>query len=125
MGMFDHLRCEMPLPDGRCAPEVEFQTKSIWCGLSRFTITAAGRLIYHRRRSENTTAVAATPSPGRLVPVADVDMDYHGDLAIYGGTGDGVDLSCVVRFTHGTVEWIRPFDSLPEIHQLWLTERGQ
>jgi hypothetical protein len=29
-----------------------------------------------------------------------------------------------VRFTHGTVEWIRALDSLPEIHQRWLMERG-
>ncbi len=46
-------------------------------------------------------------------------MDYHGDLAIHGATGDGVDLSCVECFAHETVEWISPFDALPEIRQLW------
>ena len=57
--------------------------------------------------------------------VGDIDMDFHGDLAISGMTADGVNLSYAVRFTHGIVEWMRAFDSLPEIHRLWLVERGQ
>jgi hypothetical protein len=123
--MFDYLRCEMPMPDGRSVSEVEFQTKSIWCSTDRFTISVAGRLIYHRRRYEMSAAADAKPTLGRLVPVANLDMDYHGDLAISGSSADGVALRLAVRFTHGTVEWIRPFDALPEIHRLWLVERGQ
>ncbi len=43
MGMFDSLRCEVPLPDGR-----EFkglaQTKSLDCLMDTYRITADGRL---------------------------------------------------------------------------------
>ena len=125
MGMFDYLRCEMPMPDGRSVPEVEFQTKSLWCGMDRFTITAAGRLIYHRHRYEAGKAEDERVGFGRPVWVGDFDMDYHGDLRIGGTTSDGIELDCGVRFTHGTVEWIGPFDALPEIHRIWLVERGQ
>ena len=90
--MFDYLRCEMPMPDGRSVPEVEFQTKSLWCCMDRFTITAAGRLIYHRHRYEAGQADDERLGFGRPVWVGDFDMDYHGDLAISGGTVDGDDL---------------------------------
>jgi hypothetical protein len=62
---------------------------------------------------------------GRLVPVGDFVMDCHGDLLIYGTSPEGVTLDYVVRFTHGTVEWIRALEAMPEIHRTWLVERGQ
>jgi hypothetical protein len=119
--MFDDLRCELPMPDGREVLNRSFQTKSLWCSLDRFTISATVRLIYHKRRF--VSAPDGTPLPAEHV--ADIDMDYHGDLAMYGETADGEGVMYVVRFTHGSVEWIWPFEQLTEIHQVWLMERGQ
>jgi len=46
MGMFDEIRCEAPLPDGPGTTGAWFQTKSFpHPSLSRFVITAAGRLV--------------------------------------------------------------------------------
>jgi hypothetical protein len=46
MGMFDEIRCEVPLPDAGDADGILFQSKSFPepC-LQRFTITGTGRLI--------------------------------------------------------------------------------
>jgi len=80
MGIFDYVQCEAALPDNRAAPEPGFQTKSLWCSMDRFTITAAGQLIYHKRRySFASNADALEP-----IHVVDIEMDYHGDLEIYG-----------------------------------------
>lgn len=114
----------MPLPDGLVAPEIEFQTKSIWCSLDLFTITAAGRLIYHCRRYEADGA-GDERRPMRIVPVGDIDMEYHGDLLVHGTMRANMQLDYVVRFTHGTVEWIRPLGAMSEIRRRWLLEKGQ
>lgn len=46
MGMFDEIRCEVPLPDGDDNLGIWFQTKSLPDPfMKRFTITSAGRLI--------------------------------------------------------------------------------
>jgi hypothetical protein len=80
-----------------------------------FTITEAGRLIFHRR------LYSASRMPEH---VADMDLEYHGDIEMHGRTPYGASVRYAVRFTHGAVEGIRPLDSLPEIHQRWLMERG-
>ncbi len=118
--MFDHVSCELPMPDGREVVKDSFQTKSLWCCLDLFTITAAGRLIFHKRRY----SLASATEPPAPVHVADIDMEYHGDIEIYGSTRDQEFVRYAVRFTHGTVEWIRPYEQLPEVHQMWLAERG-
>ena len=103
MGMFDHISCEIPLPDGRQVDSDSFQTKSLECCMDLYTITAAGRLILHRRRY----------STSRMPEhIEDIDTEYHGDIEIYGTMADGKLAFYAVRFTHGTVEWIRPFDTL-------------
>lgn len=46
MGLFDEIRCELPLPDGWIAGESWFQTKSFPDPfMQRYTITSLGRLI--------------------------------------------------------------------------------
>jgi hypothetical protein len=53
MGMYDHLRVEAALP----APEHQersFQTKSLACSLSDYTITADGRLLVRQVEYERT-----------------------------------------------------------------------
>ena len=118
--MFDYVRCEFPVPDWLEVVKDSFQTKSLWCSMDHFTITAAGRLIHHKRRY-------LLPADHELRPpvhVADIDLDYHGDLAIHGNTPGFSSVSYVVRFTHGTVESIRPLEELTDIHRAWLLDRG-
>jgi hypothetical protein len=125
MGIFDYLRLEMPMPDGQEVVPGSFQTKSLWCTMDRFTITSSGRLVFHRPRPGPTPVAEGEPALGRLAPVGDIDLDYHGDLATHGTRADWNFVSYAVRFSHGTVEWIRALDALPAIHQIWLLEKGQ
>jgi len=51
MGLFDYLRCEMPLPPG--APAVsEWQTKSLDCGMNWYAIRSDGALVDRKIRQE-------------------------------------------------------------------------
>jgi hypothetical protein len=46
MGMFDEIRCEVPLPDGGRTADVQFQTKTFPCPcMQRYVITQFGRLV--------------------------------------------------------------------------------
>jgi hypothetical protein len=123
MGMFDYIRCELPMPDGREVQDT-FQSKSLWCCMDQFTITAAGRLIHHPHEFKVASSGGRVAS-AQPVHVADIDMDYHGDLVIHGTANDRASVCYTVRFTHGQVEWIRLFETLPEINRRWLLERGQ
>lgn len=115
MGMFDHATCELPMPDGREMVKDSFQTKSLWNCMDLFTITESGRLVFHKRQY----------STRRMpVHVEDIDLEYHGDIEIHGSSVDGAYLRYAVRFTHGTVEWIRPLESLPDLQRFLLLERG-
>jgi hypothetical protein len=120
MGMFDHVTCELPMPDGRELAKDSFQTASLHCLMDLFTITAAGRLIFHQRR------YYAASGPGARMPehVADIDMNYHGDIEICGTSSDGQLAWYAVRFTLGTLEWIRPFDALSESDRFLPMDRG-
>lgn len=118
--MFDYICCELPMPDGRQVSKDSFQTKSLWRSMDRFTITTAGRLVYHKHRYSDPSAGL----PQSLVHVGDIDLDYHGDLAIHGSRLEDGAVSYVVRFTHGTAESIRRLEELSEIHLTWLLDRG-
>jgi hypothetical protein len=122
MGMFDKLECNMAMPGGR-EPGTLFQTKSLGCCMNRFTIIAEGRLIYHKRRlvsaPDREVRPGASVPKWQAVPVADIDINYHGDIQIYTEGRDGAPMDYVVRFTHGGVEWIKSFDTLPKSHQGW------
>jgi hypothetical protein len=118
--MFDHVTCELPMPDGRDVPKDGFQTKWLRCCMDLFTITAAGRLVYHQRHY----FAASDPDARMPESIADLDLDYHGDIEIYGTSGDGKLARYAVRFTHGTLEWIRPFDALSESDRFAPMDRG-
>jgi len=122
MGMFDTIQCEADLPDGCTVLDRSFQTKSLRCIGDNLTITKQGRFILHRIRYENASS---RKQRGMLipVPVADVDTEFHGDIEMYGSAADNQLARYAVRFTHGTLEWIRPLDELEEIHSLLLTDR--
>jgi hypothetical protein len=51
-------------------------------------------------------------------------MNYHGDIEICGTSSDGKLAWYAVRFTHGTLEWIRPFDALTESDRFLPMDRG-
>ena len=123
MGMFDDVKCDAPFPDDRAAPGSWFQSQSLACCMFRYSITEQGRLIYHRSHYEagpdRKTASGATWPTFKLVHVEDIDMDYHGDIQLYGNAKDDTWLDYVARFTHGTLESIRPYEELSEIHKTW------
>ncbi len=98
MGMFDNVRVEAPLPD----PEYQertFQTKSLECSLSDYTITCEGRLVLREVEWEATPEEEmpyyGTPEweQGGLVRLfgymrekssRDVVLDdFHGDIIFY------------------------------------------
>jgi hypothetical protein len=95
----------------------------VYCRTDRFTITDRGRLVHHQCRLEKSGQHEIRPGivfpKNRGVAVADVDMEYHADILL-SGTVDGKLAEFVVRFTHGEVEWIRPYESLAEAYKMWL-----
>jgi hypothetical protein len=127
MGMYDYITCEMVLPDGKTFTKDELQTKSLGCTMDHFTITTLGRLIYHPYRLERNgdreiMPTVRIPAFDRI-PLDEIDMEYHGDLAMCGEATDGTYIRYAIRFTHGTVEWVRYLDTLSEIHRQWFLER--
>lgn len=74
MGMFDYVRCEVPLPDGWSADEL--QTKDFDMPyLETYTIRADGRLIHRRPRYDIDPPDA---------PHGEIDTNFHGVLNFYG-----------------------------------------
>ena len=90
MGMFDEVLCEYELPAGLGLTNRNFQTKSLFCVLGRFTITREGRLIYHPVRYMMAPDTPQGPFGKMLdsVPEPDVDTHYHGDILLT-DTGEG------------------------------------
>ena len=102
MGMFDYVRCEAPLPDGK--PDTEFQTKDFpEPYMETYTITSAGRLVHRAMRYEfvpeeerpywgkpewlredGTPSLFQMAGMMRGIPTGDVDMNWHGWLNFYG-----------------------------------------
>ena len=123
MGMFDHVTCELPMPDGREVLKDSFQTKSLECLTDHYTITAAGRLILHPRRYYGAGEKDKPGKPRMPEHVADIDMNYDGDIEIYGLTPEDTGVFYAVRFIHGTVAWIRPFGDMTALDQWRPKER--
>lgn len=97
MGMFDYVRCEMPLPDGFEGKNM--QTKDLGCTMSTVTITKDGRLTGRVREWWWE----------EYKPVR--DLDFHGDMTFYDYEGDingsYVWHEYVARFTEGQLVSIR------------------
>ncbi len=119
MGLYDEITCEYPLPDTAERGQ-RFQTKSLDPAMVHYTITDDGRLILHEFRYEDVPE-EERPYYGkpewahpfmqlagsiRAIPVADVDVDFHGDLVMYRD-----DRTYKVRFTEGRVQWIRGIEA--------------
>jgi len=104
MGIFDTVRCEYPLPDPR-DQDLEFQTKDLDPALLHYTITRDGRLVRHANRGGWGSRLDR-----------DIEWPLHGDLRFYTHekSRDPNWIEYVARFTHGRVEWIRPFEEVKQ-----------
>ena len=115
MGMYDNVICECLPPDDTGPSPRPFQTKSLYRLIDTFTITKEGRLIHHWVRYE----AEKTPNDGlggfTMVPAErkDIDMEFHGDIRL-SGMEDKNPRDYIVRFTHGTLEWMRPIEKFSE-----------
>lgn len=117
MGMYDNLRVQAPLPD----PEYQgrtFQTKSLECSLSDYTITYDGRLVLREVEWE-TTPEEEQPYYGteewerggilrmagllREKSVRDVTLDdFHGDIIFYDTVNAPDHALFAINFQEGT-----------------------
>jgi hypothetical protein len=83
MGMFDNVRCDVPLPDGYRAEGNVFQTKDLDCDMDTYVIRADGHL-----------AKATDYDDGK--PTDFRDIEFHGWLNFYdyGVVGTGAPTAC-------------------------------
>lgn len=104
MGMFDHIRCEYPLPGLDDPTSIDFQTKDTdEQYLHQYTITKDGRLIkdiVHYEDHSDPKAEGLLALGGCMTPVKDgeEDTNYHGWLNFYGG-----DFEYNAKFTDGKI----------------------
>ena len=116
MGMFDHVRVLAPLP----APEYQdtFQTKSLECSLSEYTITHEGRLVLREIEWEATPEEEmpyyGTPEWerggivrcfGMLREKAARDVtpdDFHSDIIFYNTVNARDDTVFAINLNQGT-----------------------
>jgi hypothetical protein len=94
MGMFDYIRCEVPLPDGWEADNL--QTKDFDCEMVTHVITKDGRLMLERIDETHVVPKAERPYPdapdddirsmcGMLRTVrSQHDSGFHGVVRFYG-----------------------------------------
>ena len=100
MGLYDEIRWDAALPAGHPPESRIFQTKSLDqpC-LDHYVVTAEGRLLLAGNGFEDDGDVAdAEISQG-------IDVEFHGDMRLVSAEGQR---DYLARFTHGTLEWIRP-----------------
>ena len=124
MGMYDEVICEYPLPRDTESSVREFQTKSLYRLLDRFTITRKGRLIHHWARYERQEQEGEDLFRFRMVAVEhkEIDMEFHGDMWLTGGEDHPGDY--IARFTHGILEWIRPIETFSKEQQELIDSRS-
>ena len=115
MGMFDYIRCEMPLPSEPAPPAIEwFQTKDVPTDqlyLEKWKITASGELVklgvrYEDRGDKTAPLGSAARVVGCMTPVHMPDDDkafpFHGDLNFgHYDSKTGEDWEYMARFTEG------------------------
>jgi hypothetical protein len=97
MGMYDEVWFDEELRSFalRCR---RFQTKSLERCLDRYMVTKEGRLCLVGNTLMQDSATPGSPEK--------VDTDFHGDIRLV--SDDENHDVYIARFTHGTLEWIRP-----------------
>lgn len=108
MGMYDTVWFDKDLPDATLAGR-DFQTKSLHQCLDRYTVTRDGRLCLSGNEGLEGDEI-------NLRKEEYVDTGFHGDLRLTSVTG-GKYAQYVARFTHGTLEWVRPIDNTSSAHE--------
>jgi hypothetical protein len=98
MGMFDEIRWDAALPEGHPAEDRIFQTKSLDPCLEHYLVTPEGRLLLVGNGWRDDELEHAQRLGG-------VDVEFHGDMRLWSVKSHREYLT---RFTHGTLEWIRP-----------------
>jgi hypothetical protein len=117
MGMFDYIKCEVPLPDG-CESTCIFQTKDFESVLATHTITADGFFF-------DDGCYVHIPKEDRLHPEADEMSfkgmlgcikwvpkikrldDFHGWFNFYGSDKDGIWHEYSAKYTDGNLVEIK------------------
>lgn len=99
MGLFDYVKVEVPLPDGRPAPLDHFQTKQFEMPyMETYTIKADGRLIHDKPRYD-------CDPPGATR--GQIDTNFHGVLNFYDyDTKTGEWREFDAKFTDGELVYI-------------------
>ena len=99
--MFDYVKCEVPLPDGWDAGDL--QTKHFGCDLDLYTITRDGRLT--RRYLSDFLAV----------PEMDIECDiiFHGIFRFYGTDKEKKRHEYAAKFTDGQLVKIETVEDHP------------
>lgn len=109
MGMYDSIRCEIPLPDGAVIGEL--QTKDFDCEMVEHLITSDGRLMLERIDEIQEVPEAERPYPGakgilgicgsiRIIK-SKHQSDFHGVLNFYGHGKSGEWHEYNAKFTDG------------------------
>jgi hypothetical protein len=104
MGMYDEVWFDEGHPSlaSRCQ---RFQTKSLERCMDRYIVTKEGRLCL-----AGNTLMADCASPARSEKV---DTGFHGDIRLVSDQGNHE--VYIARFTHGTLEWIRPAAEITQV----------
>ena len=106
MGVYDEIRWDAELPEGHPAGQRLFQTKSLHRCLERYIVTKEGRLILPANAYELFESEAAGQTH------QGVDVEFHGDMWLIAVNGEFREY--VARFTHGSLEWIKPLNEVSE-----------
>lgn len=99
MGMYDELLWQAALPEGHPADDRVFQTKSLDPCMDHYVVTLDGRLLLVGNGWEDDTDLEAAQT------LKGVDVEFHGDIRLLSVKSDR---EYLVRFTHGSLEWIKP-----------------
>lgn len=103
MGMFDDIRCEMPIPV-QWRPLHSWQTKSLGCEMDKYVIRADGLLIRE-------------PGGWGHGDVPEMVIPYHGDIKFHDYDKELGWLALIARFTEGRCvriwqeEWRAPHNA--------------
>jgi len=81
--------------------------------METYTVTEEGRLIRH---TQGYVKDASCPGEFSTLAPRDIDLEFHGDIVLT-GYQNNTQADYVLRFTHGTLEWIEPIESLSEEQQ--------
>ena len=98
MGLYDEIRWDAELPERHPADDRIFQTKFLDPCLEHFVVTPEKRLVLVGNGLMEDDLATAKDVKG-------VDVAFHGDIRLSSVKSSH---SYLARFTHGTLEWIRP-----------------